>query len=173
MCRGQLSRASVGGSVGYHTTIHRPTVKRVGSHRTYNTGVEKVKKIFGTCGRPQQGYLATPAPADSQNKISRSILSFFERISVWHPHHVPAMDDTAGTETPAALTRNVCHAYAAVCRSMPGSRSTLWPGTRQHAPVFSPARRAKGEGALGRGFVKNTFLTLHKQILVFDVSRLH
>ena len=145
----------------------------VGFYPTYNTGVGKMKKKY--LGRADVPSKAIKPPQHLQTlKIKFSVhFILFRACFGWHPHHVPAMDDTAGTETPAALTRNVCHAYAAVCRSMPGSRSTLSPGTRQHAPVFSPARRAKGEGALGRGFVKNTFLTLHKQILVFDVSRLH
>ena len=131
--------------------------QRESDSTTYNTGVEKMKKTFGTCGRPQQGI--KPPQHLQTLKIKFSVhFILFRACFGWHPHHVPAMDDAAGTETPAALTRNVCHAYAAVCRSMPGSRSTLWPGTRQHAPVFSPARRAKGEGA---DFVKvhSTWMT--------------
>jgi len=113
----------------------------VGFYPTYNTGVEKMKKNIWDVRTSPARLLSHPSTCRLSKLNSRSILSFFERVSVWHPHHVPAMDDTAGTETPAALTRNVCHAYAAACRSRDAglTKHTLARNAPARASILSCA----------------------------------
>ena len=55
---------------------------------------------------------------------------WFQAFLIWHPHHVPAVDDAVGTNPPAAQNGKVQHAFGAFYCSMSDSRSE--PGPENH-----------------------------------------
>ena len=73
----------------------------------------------GLFGRPRTCTLPRKNP-ETKNV-------WFQAFLIWHPHHVPAVDDAVGTNPPAAQNGKVQHAFGAFYCSMPDSRSELGP----------------------------------------------